>query len=754
MNNVATAPSSFDTAFSNQSAWTIQGYYYTSNDPGAQAFFIYDSDGSEVYLIMFNEGGGLYNLVYQDYQGNVLSWGDRSLPANTCYDIAISNGTPFNGNNNNVSFYVDNVLFEQVHSTSNLNTATVTGFSFGSSGGGGGTGALDEWRVSTGVAYTNFPTTDGAVCTMTDTPSISPTFSESPSLTPTPTFTYSETPIICNYSLLVVGAGGAGGNGTSSPPNTANAAGGGGGGGYIEASILASSTTHFITVGQGGSGQGGASSFDSYLALGGGYGGSGSTNPPNTGGSGGGGSSGYNSGATGTSGQGNNGGNGSSPSYGGGGGGATAGGQGPSGVNGGAGITSSISGSSVTYGGGGGGGKAGVNGSQSTGGGGGGGKGSFNTIVQVSGGYDNFPATSGTNGLGGGGGGGSGLPGITGVILPGGQGGGGTVILSVPKFCACGPGVATGSFTMVSTSTAWIFTWTGSGTYVSCFVATPSPTQTVSPTASPTYTPPAACWPYLVQSITSTAANYPIVSIPFTTVPNAVDDLICVVVATNNTDNQSVLQDVYYGPLTMTAAIQVPSDLFHEGLELWDLWQHTPSPTTQNISIIQPPYNVVNINTIAVMEYNGANYTDSLNVVAEKSSLNSADIPVSLTAQYNNGTILAGYGGTLGVAYWPDNYTNQDYFHGFGTYESTDDQEGSSSGPQSLTYTTLATNPAGVAIIAELQPVQNAACAAVPTWTDTSTPTNTFTVSPTFTPTETSTMEPTPTLVSTPPGGQ
>lgn len=195
-----------------------------------------------------------------------------------------------------------------------------------------------------------------------------------------------------NIEYLVIAGGGGGG------PGAANSHGGGGGGagGYrcsvtgessgggasAEAKISRSAGAYTVTVGAGGTANGGIganSVFDTITSIGGGRGGSYFDYAPTSGGSGGGGSVSNNAtirtGAAGTTGQGYKGGDaqgGIYDTYGGSGGGA--GGAGATAASGGTGVASNITGSSVTRAvGGAAGGLGGSAGTANTGNGGGGG---------------------------------------------------------------------------------------------------------------------------------------------------------------------------------------------------------------------------------------------------------------------------------------------------------------------------------------------------------------------------------------------
>ncbi len=207
--------------------------------------------------------------------------------------------------------------------------------------------------------------------------------------------TFTASPLVSDYSILIV-AGGGGGGGGGAP------GGGGGGGGVISSSSMSLAGSYSVTVGNGGAAgtNGQDSSLNGFTAIGGGHG---CTSSSGDGGSGGGGGISCASGGTGTEGQGYDGGDGHglAGTYETGGGGG-AGGPGDDYTtdqsgNGGIGTTSSITGAEVYYAGGGGGTATDQGAAGGTGGLGGGGDGAL-TAGPVSG-------ENGTSNLGGGGGG-------------------------------------------------------------------------------------------------------------------------------------------------------------------------------------------------------------------------------------------------------------------------------------------------------------------------------------------------------------
>ena len=562
-----------------------------------------------------------------------------------------------------------------------------------------------------------------------------PTRTPLPTLTITPTVTPTFTPVGIPYTLLVVGGGGGGGDGWGPAPN----GGGGGGGGQVLSTggTLASGGTIVVIVGQGGihgPNPGQYSSFGAITATGGGYGGSGDNNGPSAGSSGGGGASGtgYQTGGIGTAG--GDGSNGQYDIFVNGGGGGGAGGQyypGATACNGGGGVWSSITGTNVDYGNGGGGGLgllssgSWCSGGSSTGDGSG-------AVAATSGdscvGYGGKQAFAGAPNTGDGGGGGA----SNCFYIPGANGGSGRVVLSYPS--SYGWMQYTGACVTTTVGLNDVYIWNGSGTFSPYIVPSPTPTFSASPSVSPTYTPPGACYPYVVQSLTFTVANAPEFNIPFTPISSPRNGLLCVVVYTSNQDNKSVLQNVQYvsGGVSnnMNPNLQVPSNGPHEGIELWS-YAGPFLMTAPSITFTQPGYNSINIDGGAILLYEGAGYTSGQPSVIQttytQSMLNAYAIGTSYQPQYYNGTVMAAYSGVKSLIGFPSGYTNQAYFHGYGLYCSVDTLQGVQGTPQSVTYVALLKNSAASMLLAEIAPITNAACAAVPTRTIT----RTFTVSPT-----------------------
>jgi|MDSZ01.1.fsa_nt_gb hypothetical protein len=266
-----------------------------------------------------------------------------------------------------------------------------------------------------------------------------------------------ETPQAYSVDMLVIAGGGGGAN---------DDGGGGGAGGYrTSTQNMSPGTVYTITIGDGGSANGSGSDtsisgsgLTTITSTGGGVGGTPGNAGGNGGSGGGGGSNSTGSGGAGGSGntpstspsQGNNGGAGSSsPRTAGGGGGAGESGNTDGLGHGGDGASSSITGSAVTRAGGGGGSTRAT--STPFGGGDGGGG---------AGGTDS-PHTSAANGTANTGSGGGGGPGSD--PKPGGTGGKGVVILSVPT--ASYSSTTSGSPTVTTSGSNTIIQFNGSGSY-------------------------------------------------------------------------------------------------------------------------------------------------------------------------------------------------------------------------------------------------------------------------------------------------
>jgi hypothetical protein len=385
--------------------------------------------------------------------------------------------------------------------------------------------------------------------------------------------------------LLVVGGGGGGGSVLNIYGADSSSAGGGGGGGQVyETKILLQNNVNYIVqVGQNAPpGQNGYSSTFiggaySYTAVGGG----GGQNYPTSNGTA------ANCGANGagpaaaaysdhgtfamgvpgvscplnlpTPGAGFSGGeayvsySGDALASGGGGGGAAGNGNGgPGSANsGGAGLEEFTTGTGVYYGGGGGGGTAYP---YDNGGGGNGAQGGIGNV----GGYGGLstaethstqnPGGSAYPNTGGGGGGGANTYWANhacGANCAGGSGGSGLVAISYPSFM--GWSVATGNYISFTAGSNIVYEWlSGSGVFEFQQVTTPTSTPTETQTSTVTPTPIPQCYPYLMSSITWTAANS--LSLPLDV--GAIGCSTCLnllAISTNSRDNLSVISSIQIG---------------------------------------------------------------------------------------------------------------------------------------------------------------------------------------------------------------
>ena len=171
------SPPAFNTAFSNQSQWTIQGYYYAAGTLPNQDIYLLETN-SGTYSLYIN-GGGFFEA--SDGINAIIS--AFPVAPGECYDLG------YTASGGVDTLYLNNAL-QGLASSTVSNTGTVNEFLLETSG-----GFLDSWRVST-VAYGSFPTTDGPACS----PTISPTFSVTPTitqtLTPTRTYTFTVSPTV------------------------------------------------------------------------------------------------------------------------------------------------------------------------------------------------------------------------------------------------------------------------------------------------------------------------------------------------------------------------------------------------------------------------------------------------------------------------------------------------------------------------------------------------------------------------------
>ncbi len=227
-----------------------------------------------------------------------------------------------------------------------------------------------------------------------------------------------------------------------------------------------------------------------------------------------------------------------------------------------------------------------------------------------------------------------------------------------------------------------------------------------TPTATPTNTPVIASF---VTSAQYAFANSPTITIPWTPSVTGVDELLCVMIATNNTDNKSVVQQVSYAGNAFTPQLQVPSRQYSEGIEFWTFslgsYPYSGFPTG-NIVITQPSYNTIINDEVTVLEYGGAAQNAFLNVNSASSlqqALQSTTTQCSLISQFQRSFIFSGYSGVKGIQTFPGGFTNLQYAHKYGTWASADHQ--GPTGPTTYTsaYVSLPPyNPAASVMMAEI----------------------------------------------------
>lgn len=242
---------------------------------------------------------------------------------------------------------------------------------------------------------------------------------------------------------------------------------------------------------------------------------------------------------------------------------------------------------------------------------------------------------------------------------------------------------------------------------------TPTNTFTASPTPTSTNTPQIATY---VTSQSYSFANSPTITIPWTPSISGVNELLVVIVSTNNTDDQSVVQGVsyagnsFYGPF-----VQQPSLQYCEGIELWtfSLGSYPYSGfTSGNIVITQPSYNSIINDNVVVLEYSGAAQLATPNVSAFSSAQQAQQqtfLGLTLQPVFQNSTIIAAYSGVKGLVPYNGNqyagslWTTRKYFHKYGTFSACDDYYRAPVSLTSSLYQSLPpNNPAASVLMAEI----------------------------------------------------
>lgn len=255
---------------------------------------------------------------------------------------------------------------------------------------------------------------------------------------------------------------------------------------------------------------------------------------------------------------------------------------------------------------------------------------------------------------------------------------------------------------------------TQSFTRTPSFTISPTITRTSTQTATPTWTPTATqtATPVLASFVTSTQsfyANSPTITIPWTPSVSGVQELLCVMVGTNNTDNRSVITSMSYAGTSFVKQVQLASAQYSEGIELWTCSIGSypyGGATSGNIVITQPIYNTINVDAVTVIEMKGAAQNSSLNassIASLAQAQQSSTTSLSLTSLFQRSFIFSGYCGEKGIKTFPSGFTNLQYGHKYGSWGSVDYQ--GPVGPASYTASYVALppyNPAAGVLIAEV----------------------------------------------------
>jgi hypothetical protein len=172
---------SFNAAFADQSVYTIEGYFYTGGGKSDLELVSILSAPNSAYSFQRQE----YLTWGQDEQGNwTLFWEDSCLSSSgtslpeeaggeedsdieaiefppmapdTCYDVAVTY------DQGSITVYLDGENLGSFTGGCPMPDFDGQGIIFGLGQLSGGA-SMDSWRVSTAVARTSFPTSDGAAC--------------------------------------------------------------------------------------------------------------------------------------------------------------------------------------------------------------------------------------------------------------------------------------------------------------------------------------------------------------------------------------------------------------------------------------------------------------------------------------------------------------------------------------------------------------------------------------------------------------
>lgn len=252
-----------------------------------------------------------------------------------------------------------------------------------------------------------------------------------------------------------------------------------------------------------------------------------------------------------------------------------------------------------------------------------------------------------------------------------------------------------------------------------------APTPTITPTVTPT--------PVIATEVASNQYyfnNSPKITIAWTPSVTGLDELLCVMVGTNNNDNKSVVQSVTYAGVSFSPQVQQPSLRYSEGIELWTLsLGNYPygGMTSGNIVITQPSYNSIINDVVTVIEYQGAGQNAALNVSFTASGaegMQPTTTTCSLTTLLNHSAVLSGYAGIKALFSWPANSSNFQYGHKYGTWGSADGVNTIGAGVVTSSYVSLPPfNPAAGIMSAEIPSYSYFTPTATPSVTPTATPT-------------------------------
>ncbi len=268
------------------------------------------------------------------------------------------------------------------------------------------------------------------------------------------------------------------------------------------------------------------------------------------------------------------------------------------------------------------------------------------------------------------------------------------------------------------------------------FTSTGTPTFTRTVTATRTTTPTATQTPIVVSyvsSISSSWANSPAIAIAYTPSASGLNELLCVAIGTNNTDDSSIVSSVTFGGVSFTPIVQIPSYQYSEGIEFWALAIGSfPYSMSGNIVITQPNFNTIINNNVTVIEFRGAGQGSGFPyalTISPQAANQSVTVTASLITAFQRSLVLSGYSGVKAVKTFPTSYTNRQYLHKYGTWGSVDTLPAPTPGAYTGQYVMYPPNNPGASVVAIEIPSYGYFTPS-PTPTCTSTPTPTVTPGP------------------------